>query len=108
LASLEALYTHIKLTHKVPRSKIDLKLHKEKKCEFCERVLDSPKDYISHLVNDHPDEEPPKEMRKLRGLLRCECGDKYKAPQDFYRHLKYNHEKIVNEKYQFKNHNEGV
>ena len=109
LSSLAAHYTHIKLTHKIRKSSHDIKVTNKQICPFCEKVLKSATDFIIHLVNDHPDKEPPKELKKLPRGFKCkDCDDTYIAPKDFYRHLKYNHEKIVNERHIYKSHNEGV
>ena len=109
LSSIEAHYTHIKLVHKLKKSSTDIKLTKKQQCQFCETVLNSAKDFIIHLVNIHPEKEPPEIVKKLQKVFKCVgCGDTIVSPSDFYRHLKYNHEKILNSNRKFKPHTEGV
>ena len=109
LSSIAAHYTHIKLSHKIKKSATDIKVTKKQECQFCDEVLKSAKEFIIHLAEIHPEEELSKELKKLPKVYKCDgCGDKIVSPTDFYRHLKYNHAKIVNSRWKYKVHAEGV
>ena len=63
---------------------------------FCTEENLSSRDYVIHMVNEHPDKEPPNDLKKLeRGFNCTDCDEIYYSPMFYYRHLKYNHEKIV-------------
>ena len=90
-----ATYTHMKLKHNVRKSLNDVKASSAPKCSFCNETFKSEIDFIDHLVKDHPEKEAPFEILNtfLKGY-KCSCGDRYQSPFSYYRHLKYNHEKI--------------
>ena len=95
LGSLPATYTHIKLVHKMKTTTSEIKVTKKQKCSFCIEENLSSKDYVIHLVNEHPDKEPPNDLKNLeRGFNCSDCDEIYLSPMFYYRHLKYNHEKI--------------
>ena len=96
LCSIAAHYTHIKLVHKMKKTSSEIKLTKKQKCPFCTEENFSSRDYVIHLVNEHPDKEPPNDLKKLQRGFNCtDCDDIYQSPMIYYRHLKYNHQKIV-------------
>ena len=98
LGSLPATYTHIKLVHKMKKPSSEIKVTKKQKCHFCTEDNLSSKDYVIHLVNEHPDKEPPNDLKNLEKGFNCrDCDEFYYAPMFYYRHLKYNHEKIVHD-----------
>ena len=69
---------------------------KKQKCPFCIEENFYSRDYVIHLVNEHPDKEPPNDLKDLGNGFNCtECNERYKSPMFSYRHLKYNHEKII-------------
>ena len=90
-----ATYTHMKLKHNVRKSLNEVKASSTPKCSFCNETFKSEIDFIDHLVKDHPEKEAPFETLNsfLKGY-KCSCGDFYQSPFSYYRHLKYNHEKI--------------
>ena len=96
LCSIAAHYTHIKLVHKMKKTSSEIKVTKKQKCPFCTEENLSSRDYVIHLVNEHPDKEPPNDLKRLeRGFNCTDCNEIYYSPMFYYRHLKYNHEKIV-------------
>ena len=96
LCSIQAHYTHIKLVHKMKKTSSEIKVTKKQKCPFCTEENLSSRDYVIHLVKEHPDKEPPNDLKKLeRGFNCTDCNEIYYSPMFYYRHLKYNHEKIV-------------
>ena len=113
LGSLAAHYTHIKLTHKMKKTASEIKVTKKQKCPFCIEENLSSRDYVIHLVNEHPDKEPPNDLKNLENGFSCsDCDEIYQSPMFYYRHLKFNHEKIepgyVKSKHVDKKFTEGV
>ena len=101
LGSLPAHYTHIKLTHKMKKRACEIKVMKKQNCPLCTNENLTSKDYVVHLVNEHPDKEPPNDLKNLEKGFHCsDCNEIYNEPMIYYRHLKYNHEKIVVGKYE--------
>lgn len=95
LGSLNAKYTHVKLTHKIKLHISDIKVTKKQKCIYCSEENFSSKNFIIHLVNQHAGKDPSNELKNLEKGYRCiDCNEYYIMPMVYYRHLKYNHEKI--------------
>jgi hypothetical protein len=100
LGSLPAHYTHIKLTHKIKKTASEIKVMKKQNCPLCTEENLTSKDYVIHLVNEHPDKQPPNDLKNLEKGFHCsDCDEIYHTPMFYYRHLKYNHEKIIGGKY---------
>jgi uncharacterized C2H2 Zn-finger protein len=91
-----ATYTHMKQKHNVKKSHNEIKASSKPECPFCNETLKSEIDFIDHLVKNHPDKEAPYAILKSfqKGYKCLGCGDFNQSPFSYYRHIKYNHQKI--------------
>ena len=104
-ATDKATITHMKLKHNISRSHHinDLKAAPKQDCPFCNETPKSSIDFIDHLVKEHPDKDPPYDLlNSFQYGFKClGCGDYNVSPFNYYRHLKYNHQKIRGEVKEF-------
>ena len=91
-----ATYTHMKQKHNVRKSHNEIKASSKPECPFCDETLKSEIDFIDHLVKNHPEKEAPYDILKSfqNGYKCLGCGDFNQSPFSYYRHIKYNHQKI--------------
>ena len=114
LASKEAHYTHVKLSHKMKldRAKVTVQYKLDsfglKGCEFCGMEMEALKELIEHVVTYHNHENWNVPMSMVE--FRCEqCQITYRSSKLYHRHLKFNHYKFkrkASKKWAF--HAEGV
>ena len=89
LGSNPALYTHLKLTHKVKheRSVDEYSVVTDQKCDHCDTVLKTDIEYVDHLVNEHPNSELPAFIHKTRYIFKCpDCADTFSKLNIYYKH----------------------
>ena len=89
VASRTALYTHLKLTHKVKQEKShgNYSLIKDQKCDFCDVILKTDVDYVDHMVVEHPRSKLPAFFYTKRYYFRClDCKDQFGVLWKYYVH----------------------
>ena len=89
LGSREALYTHLKLTHKVRQEKSveDYSVITDQKCDHCEKIMKTDIEYVDHLVNEHPASKLPTFVYKQRKIFKCrDCSYQCSKLKNYYKH----------------------